>query len=173
MALFVLVVAPVHADYREQAKRLHDRLAGVPPTQTVLQAMQDAIDPGLPGTANDAAYIAMDDANFYNATLKNFAAPWTNRDQSVFVPLNDYIATVIGMIREDRPFNTLLSEDITYVAGDGVVSAAPSAANNDHYEQLEASNVNLTDVLEFRPQSAGAGYSRVGDGRCHDVARRL
>jgi len=26
-------------------------------------------------------------------TIRNLAAPWTNRDQSVFVPLNDYIAT--------------------------------------------------------------------------------
>ena len=48
--------------------------------------MEDAINPALPGTATDAAVIAMDNVNFYNVTLKNFAAPWTNRDQSVFVP---------------------------------------------------------------------------------------
>ncbi|MDH3409753.1 MAG: hypothetical protein OEN51_10355, partial [Gammaproteobacteria bacterium] len=128
------LMAPAQAGYREQAKRIHDRLAGVPPTDTVLQQMQDAIDPGLPGTAKDAAIIAMNNANFYNVTLKNFAAPWTNRDQSVFVPLNDYIATVIGMIRDDVPFNTLLSADLTYVGSSG---PAPSAANNDHYAQLE------------------------------------
>ena len=29
------------------------------------------------------------------------AVPWTNRDQSVFVPLNDYVATFIGMVRDD------------------------------------------------------------------------
>ena len=34
-------------------------------------------------------------------TLKNFATPWTNRDQTVFAPLNDYTATVIGMVRDD------------------------------------------------------------------------
>ena len=155
--LSLLLVTAVQADYREQAKRLHDRLAGVPPTETVLQEMQDAIDPTLPGTPNDAAYVAMENPGFYNVTLKNFAAPWTNREQSVFVPLNDYIATVIGMIREDRPFNTLLAEDITYVGRDGVVSAAPSASNNDHYEQLEAGNLDLKDVLEFRPQSQVMG----------------
>jgi hypothetical protein len=48
-------------------------------------------------------------------TLKNFAALWTNRDQDVFVPLNDYIATVVGMIRDDEPFNTLFSADILYI----------------------------------------------------------
>jgi len=155
--LSAVLALPANAGYREQAKRLHDRLAGVPPTEVVLQQMQDAIDPALAGNANTAAYIAMDNDSFYNVTLKNFAAPWTNRDQSIFVPLNDYIATVIGMIRDDRPFNTLLSDDITYVGRNGIVPAAPSASNNDHYEQLEANNINLRDELEFSTQSAVQG----------------
>ena len=152
--LSAVLAMPAQAGYREQAKRLHDRLAGVPPSETVLQQMQDAIDPALPGNANTAADIAMDNMNFYNVTLKNFAAPWTNRDQSVFVPLNDYIAAVIGMVRDDVPFNTLLSGDIAYVGRAGVVPAAPSAANNNHFEQLESNNVNLRDDLEFVTQSS-------------------
>jgi hypothetical protein len=155
--LSAVLIAPAHAGYREQAKQLHDRLAGVPPTAAVLQQMEDAINPALPGNANTAAYIAMDNVNFYNVTLKNFAAPWTNRDQSIFVPLNDYIATVIGMIRDDRPFNTLLSDDITYVGRPGVVAAAPSANNNAHYEQLEANNINLRDELQMVAQSSVQG----------------
>ncbi|MGI9238054.1 MAG: hypothetical protein ACR2QZ_11695 [Woeseiaceae bacterium] len=152
--LSAVLIAPAHAGFREQAKQLHDRLAGVPPTQAVLQQMEDAINPALPGNANTAAYIAMDNVNFYNVTLKNFAAPWTNRDQSIFVPLNDYIATVIGMIRDDRPFNTLLSDDITYVGRAGVVGATPSSNNNAHYEQLESDNINLRDELQMVTQSS-------------------
>ena len=150
-AMFVL---PANAGYREQAKQMHDRLAGVPPTNIVLQQMEDAINPALPGNVNTAADIAMDNENFYNVTLKNFAAPWTNRDRSIFVPLNDYIATVIGMIRDDLPFNTLLTDDITYIGRAGVVPAAPSANNNDHYEQLEANHINLRDELQFVQQSS-------------------
>lgn len=155
--LSIVLALPAHAGYREQAKRLHDRLAGVPPTEAVLQEMEDAINPALPGTAADAASIAMDNASFYNVTLKNFAAPWTNRDQSVFVPLNDYIATVIGMVRDDRPFNTLLSEDVTYIGRPGVVSSQPAASNNNHYAELEANNVNLRDDLVFAAQSSVNG----------------
>lgn len=155
--LLFLLTTSAHAGYREQAKRLHDRLAGVPPSESVLQAMADAIDPSLPGNATNAAYMAMDDPAFYNVTLKNFAAPWTNRDRSVFVPLNDYMATVIGMIRDDRPFNTLLSEDITYVGRDGIVPASPSANSNEHYEQLEENNIDLSDALVFAPQSSIQG----------------
>jgi hypothetical protein len=149
--LVVVLAAPAHAGPREQARRIHDRLAGVPASDSVLAQMETAIQ------ANDvegAAYLAMDDENFYNVTLKNFAAPWTNRDRSVFVPLNDYIATVIGMVRDDVPFNTLLSADLTYVGTSGSVSAAPSASNNNHYEQLEADNVNLRDALVSTSQSS-------------------
>jgi len=152
--LSVVLLTPANAGYREQAKQMHDRLAGVPPSELVLQQMEDAINPALPGDANTAADIAMDNANFYNVTLKNFAAPWTNRDRSVFVPLNDYIATVIGMVRDNEPFNELLSRDITYVGRTGVVPANPSASNNDHYEQLERNNINLRDELEFAQQSS-------------------
>ena len=156
--LTISLAAPANAGYREQAKRMHDRLAGVPPTQDVLDDMQNALDPsllcdtGLTTTcdATGAANIAMQNVNFYNVTLKNFASPWTNRDQSVFVPLNDYVATVIGMIRDDVPFNTLLSADLIYHGRNGT----PSAGNNTHYEQLEANNANLRDDLVFTTQSS-------------------
>ena len=130
--LSVILAAPASAQTREQAKRIYDRLAGVPPTESVLNAMENntGTDPvcasyGVSGAAC-AAYIAMENSNFYNVTLKNFAAPWTNRDRSVFVPLNDYISTVIGMIRDDVDFRTVLSADLQYVGSPGTVSSAPA-----------------------------------------------
>lgn len=151
--LLLAIAAPTDAGPREQASRIHDRLAGVPPTAAVLTQMENAI---LASDAEGAAYLAMDDASFYSVTLKNFAAPWTNRDRSVFVPLNDYIATVIGMVRDDVPFNTLLSADLTYVGSSGA-SSPPSASNNAHYEQLEANNADLGDVLVSTTQSSVNG----------------
>lgn len=131
---------------REQAKRMHDRLAGVPPTIAVLDQMEALIGAG---DANGAADIAMQNPSFYKVTLKNFASPWTNREQSVFVPLNDYVATVIGMVRDDVDFSTLLSADLTYVGQGAAANPAPSAASNAHYEALEANNVDLSDTNLF------------------------
>lgn len=147
------VIAPAHAGSAEQARRIHERLTGVPPSGTVFTQMRDAIDSN---DATGAAMIAMDNVNFYNVTLKNFAAPWTNRDQSVFVPLNDYVATVIGMIRDSDTitFDRLLWDDITYIGRPGVVADAPSRSNNSHYEQLEADNINLRDELQRTTQSS-------------------
>ena len=141
---------------RRQAKRIHDRLAGVPPSQTVLDLMEQDI---LSGDARAAAFRAMSNSSFYNVTLKNFAAPWTNEEQSVFVPLNDYTATVIGMIRDDVPFTEVLSGDIIYIGDSSQVSGLPAYSNSDntHYQTLEDQNADLQQVLIQRPQSQVTG----------------
>jgi hypothetical protein len=136
---------------RRQAKRLHDRLTGVPPDGQTLDLMEADIVAGNPVAA---AWRAMDDSAFYNVTLKNFAAPWTNRDRNVFAPLNDYTATVIGMVRDEVPFNSLLSADLVYVGAGGLGLPAYSMSNNDHYETMEARGVDLKTGLTPVQQSA-------------------
>ena len=126
----------------DQATRIYNRIAGIPPTAAELAQMMAAADPVT------AALIATQDPAFYNNTIRNMAAPWTNRDQSVFVPLNDYTATVVGMVRDDVPFNTLLSADLVYIAGSSATSTyglpAYSPANNDLYQAMDDNNVDLS-----------------------------
>jgi len=144
---------PAFAGPNEQAKRLFDRITGTPPSATVLQQMATDISGN---NAIAAAQLAMQDANFYNVTLRNFAAPMTNVAQSVFVPLNDYTATIIGMIRDNVPFNTVLSADMIYT---GNMSGAPaySFANNNHYQYLDSNNADLSKVLVQQQQSSLTG----------------
>jgi hypothetical protein len=135
----------------DQATRMYNRIAGIPPTAAELQKMLQAPN------AVAAALIATNDPKFYNDTIRNMAAPWTNRDQSVFVPLNDYTATVIGMVRDNVAFNTVLSADILYV-GDGTSNeGAYSPANNDMYTNLDADNVDLSVHLKQTTQSSLTG----------------
>ncbi len=152
----------IEAGSREQAKRIHDRIAGVPASIAVLDDMQNDIDGAgdgngaFDGTPLGAAYTAMENNQFYNVTLKNFAMPWTNREQTVFAPLNDYVATFIGMVRDEVPFNQALSADIIYV---GSSSGLPAYSNsgNAHYEALEDQGINLRDDLVQRMQSQITG----------------
>jgi hypothetical protein len=135
----------------DQATRIYNRIAGVPPSSQQLLAMTQAADPVT------AALIATQDPAFYDNTVRNMAAPWTNRDQSVFVPLNDYIATVIGMVKEDVQFNTLLSADILYIADAASGVPAYSPDNNDMYLALDDNNVELSAHLVRSTQSALTG----------------
>lgn len=76
-ALLLLSGAAVAAE-RDQAYRMHNRLAGVPPSGPVLDSMETLL---LGGDDIGAANLAMQNSEFYRVTLKNFAAPWTNREQ--------------------------------------------------------------------------------------------
>jgi hypothetical protein len=134
----------------DQATRIYNRIAGVPPTAAQLAQMM-ATDPV------SAALVATQDPAFYNNTIRNLAAPWTNRDQSVFVPLNDYTATVIGMVKDNVPFNTLLSADLVYIGDSASGVPAYSPANNAMYDALDANNVDLSVHLVTSTQSALSG----------------
>lgn len=134
---------------RDQAKRIHDRLTGVPATDAMLDAMENAIAGN--GGATQAALYAIDGApsvpatgDFYTVTLKNWVTPWTNEEQDVFAPLNDYSATVIGIVRDEVDYRDILSGNIIYR---GAIPGIPaySASDNRHYEVLEASGRNLAD----------------------------
>ena len=131
LALVLSGISLAFAGPRERAKTIHDRLASVPASETVLDTMTTQVQGG---NVIGAAMTAMDDPGFATVTLKNFAAPWTNRDQSAFVSLNDYTTLVIGMVINNQPFNEILSADRLYVQSG---QPLPSASSNAHYEALE------------------------------------
>lgn len=154
------VNSTANAGSREQAKRIHDRIAGVPPSASVLTDMQNDIGGG---NALSAAYTAMNNPAFYNVTLKNLVTPWTNGEFDVFAPLNDYTATVIGMVRDDQDFRSILSANTVYVGNLNHPSMAGvpaySTTSNAHYENMEISGADLSDnsVLIENSQTAVIG----------------
>ena len=156
-SVLLILATAAQAGAPEQAKRIYERIAGEPPPPAVLTSMTNAINanPGQTGLVNAAA-IATNAAGFYNVTLKNMVIPWTNRDQTVFAPLNDYAATVIGMVRDNVAFNTALSADILYTVNASGLPA-PSTMNNDHYAAAETNGVDLSTALKAGSQSQTYG----------------
>ena len=148
-----LIATPAFADSTSQAQRIYERIAGVEPPAATLATMAADI---AGGNALAAAELATADPDFYNVTLKNFVTPWTNRAQTVFAPLNDYTATVIGMVRDDVPFNTVLSADLLYISNAPGLPAV-SRANNNHYATAEQDGVDLKATLVPTTQSTVYG----------------
>ncbi|MEH6909753.1 MAG: hypothetical protein V7459_04135 [Oceanicoccus sp.] len=153
---------------REQAKFIHDRLTGVLPTDEMLDLMESSIvnddDPhqaaryAIDGNVSQGSSYGssiLPSGGFYNATVKNWAAPWTNEEQDIFQPLNDYSATIIGVVRDSDDFRKILYEDMIYTADVNGISAY-SNTNNDHYMELESSSADMGDssVLVRAQQSA-------------------
>lgn len=146
LAAIVATAPAALAGDAERVKRMHDRLVGVPPGEARLTELVQTLQSQGPV---EAALQALEHPVFYSSTLKSFVTPWTNEEQTVFAPLNDYSALVIGMIRDDVPFNTILSADLAYTGRSGLVADGYSPDNNDHYEQLEAAHVDLSDTTDF------------------------
>jgi hypothetical protein len=160
VVLILFLSIEIDAGPVEQAKRIHDRIAGVPPTVEILARMADTIATGG-GTetenAEQAALLAIEHPDFYRTTLKNLATPWTNRDFDIFAPLNDYTATVIGLVRDDRDFRELLTSDQLYVGDGSNGEPAYGASNNNHYEFLEQRRADLAASLVATSQTSLTG----------------
>ena len=136
----------------DEAKRFFERIAGVPPTQAQIDSIRAA------GDLDTAKLIPLNSPYFYNVTLKNMITPWTNEAQTPFAPLNDYSATVIGIVADELDFRQVLYTDKVYTAG-GAVSASYSLSNNNHYlqiEQLMDEGTGLDTLLTPKAQNLSA-----------------
>lgn len=154
LALFVLAL-PASAGSLEQAKRIYDRLAGVPPSDTLLPTLKGMIDSDSVNGPIAVANAAMQNKAFYNATLKNWITPWTNRDGNKFAPLNDYTATVIGIIRDNDDYRKVLYDDVLYIPNEATYGAYSNTGNSS-YAAVEAADADLgqSSVLVKTTQSS-------------------
>lgn len=159
--LVTLISTSALAGPKEAAWKLHNRLAGVPPVKTAtadpLKQMEDLI---RAGNGEAAAQVAISHPNFYNVVLKNWIKPWSNREQTSRDELNDYVATVLGVIRDDIPFTEVLSGDILYTVNYNNNDGTPSVysfTDNLHYRNAETRNINLMANLVPQTQSAVTG----------------
>lgn len=149
--ILAMSASSAFAGVEEQANRIHTRLTGVSPSATVLENMVSLLEAGK---GDDAAKLAMENDAFYRVTLKDWVTPWTNRDFDVHHPLNDYTATIMGVVRDDLDFRTILFDDIIYTAAASANLPNYSISNNDHYAALDQSALNLKDTLTRQTQSS-------------------
>lgn len=145
---------------RERAIKICDRIQGVPISLS---------DPRLPnleslvaaGKEAEAAAICAQDDAFYNVTLRRFFTVMSNREEDPTGPLTDFVATGIGIVRDNRDARELLTGDSIYKADLTVVDPASDIHSDDsvymqnkHYQFLEGANTNLRKTLIRAPQKA-------------------
>lgn len=139
------------ADNLLQSQRLYENLNGIPAKDETLNQMVSHLEAG---DGISAALLAIDDPEgmFYDSVLRRLANVWANENRAARFELNDMTATVIGMVRDGKPFNQLLSSDLVYIADDASLPEY-SLNNNDHYNELAEKNLRLKDILVATKQS--------------------
>lgn len=150
-----------------QAKRLLERIAGgkVPGDHPLLAQITPLV---AANNLKAAADIAVTHPGFLNVTVKNMAAEMSTREETILQPLNDFMATLIGVVRDGGDARELLTGNFTYQADPALVptgitvrsdGSADIAFSNNHYDDLNRRDIDLGLVLRrVSPQQL---YSQV------------
>lgn len=156
--LVVFVLVPVTSwtmDSGREAKRLLERIAGtkVSGDHILLPRIKKHI---AAGEWLDAANAAMEHPDFLNVTVKQMALKMSTREEAIQTEFNDFSATFIGIVRDNRDARSLLTGNFQYIAERGQI---PNGVNirseynahivksNDHFSDLDDLNIDLGKVL--------------------------
>ncbi len=146
LALFLTLAPSAYSLTNLQvALEMYERLTGAQTrvNDPVIQKMKTFLDQG---DKTSAAIEATKVNSFYNITLLEWSKRFFDPENagSIEGELTDASATLIGMIRDDEPFNKIFSADLLYK-----VEGMPAIAvnNNTHYTRAETSNTDLATKL--------------------------
>lgn len=120
------------------------------------------------GNKKGAAAIATADPLFYDIMVRDIARQMSTKDESVQSPLNDFVATFVGVVRDSDTTSAkeLLTGNFFYKASDAAIAAntirnaerADIVSTNNHYTDIQSKNLSLYSVLSKQtPQRAIAG----------------
>ncbi len=155
---------------KAQVAFVYKRLAGTPASNADI----DTWGAGLVAAADKTAYLtdvvakaATENDKFYSVTVLNFAqieasedralADGTGATNSIGV-LNDLTATVIGMVRDEKDYRAILSDDVLYIP----TGATYAAGTNAIYDTLYANVKNgapLGSALTATTQTGATGLT--------------
>ncbi|MES2962839.1 MAG: hypothetical protein V4760_03040 [Bdellovibrionota bacterium] len=154
--------APISAE-RLRAHSLFRSLTGtlVPIDDPRLKEMEAFL---VSGQDREAAKVATRDPNFYDIRVRDLARKMSARDESVRTPLNDFVATFVGVVRDSDTTSgkELLTGNFTYRADatktlvNGVqqvrsTELADLVQSNNHYADLQTRGFSLYSVLTKVP----------------------
>lgn len=130
----------VSPEHRSNAILLHNRITGAPPTAETLAAMVKLLQQQK---HEEAALLATEAPPFYAIRLMNMFGAWSNVDANIDVGLNDMIATLIGLVRDDVPFKEALYGDHLYILSESEESEKVT------YEEREINEHSFNQVAYY------------------------
>jgi hypothetical protein len=139
--------------HRSRARKLFKALTGValPIDDKRLKEMETKI---AGAKEADAVKVATADPLFYRVRVSEFAKKMSNHQETVRVPLNDFTATIIGVVRDSDTTSAkeLLTGNFFYRGKTGyglpMVEMTDFINSNNHYADIETKGLDPALVLE-------------------------
>ncbi len=152
IALGAALLSPlVVAAPRDVADKMCNRINGVPPTPELLTSVTALVEQGK-AKEGALACINVPEGYFYNDILKGLFLKWQTPDDSNRVELSDFTTTLIGFVKEDIPFNTVMSADIVFISN---LTGTPA------YSLGKPTNVATPDMFRFLETSQAPIHSSI------------
>ena len=145
--------APNPAATQLKARKICEGLTGVVCDPSLLKIMTGLLEQNAP---LQAALAAIDFNDSFYRKLKNQVHPLSNEDRVARGNLNSFTALIVGMTRDQIPFDQVLYGDIIYTAEGGTNGGdlRPfSIKNNLHYDDAEMSGQPYKSMLVKKTQS--------------------
>lgn len=148
-------MATAQTAFETKAKKILERISStkVSIDDPILQQMVPFIQRG---DLKGAAQIATNHPNFLNVTIKHMALQMSTREETRRIPMNDFAASVIGVVRDNIDARQLLTGNFYYRADMTRVPAGVVVRenmvddilkSNNHYQDLEKVEINIGQVL--------------------------
>jgi hypothetical protein len=133
----------------QKARKIYERITGtkVPIDSPAIKEMVVFLNKG---DLSGAAQVATKDTDFYNITVKLMALQLSTRDETIKTPLNDFVAAMIGVTRDNRDARELLIGNFYYMGSGANIRSdivKDLLISNNHYADLETNRVNLATNL--------------------------
>ncbi len=136
----VMSVTDVH---RAKAVNMFEKITGGYPVAADLDLINQVAAEIEVSDYLGAAQLLVEHPQFYVTNLRSWFKGWVNRDFLSTVPFNDSVALMMGLVRDNRPFNEVLSTDRYYVINKtmpGFTTVADySPRNNNMFADAENS----------------------------------
>jgi hypothetical protein len=111
---------------------------------------------GLAAAADKAAYLnevvakaATENDGFYSVTVLDFAQLEGNKDRALADGtgvLNDLTATVIGLVRDEKDYRTILYDDVLYVPNGATYAPGNNTIYETLYNNVKGATANVAPV---------------------------
>lgn len=166
--------------YAIEAKKIVERLSGtkVPADHPLLIEATAAL---RAGNRLGAAQAGTKHPGFLNTTVKLMALKMSTREETIRLLLNDFAASFIGTVRDNRDARELLTGNFYYAGNPATYMTLVGSANiaendidfirnNKHYENLENSKIDIASILVRRNGQLVAGRTQV-NGENTDIVQ--
>ncbi len=147
---------------KAQVAFVFKRLAGVP----ALAQDVDTWAAGLVAAPDKAVYLndvvakaATENDRFYSVTVLNFAQLEANKDRALADGngvLSDLTATVIGLVRDEKDYRAILSEDVLYIPTGATYAPGSNAIYDTLYNNVK-NGAPLGSALTATTQTGATG----------------